>query len=105
MLCRESRTPLAEFGPGPFRLTIADGLSFTPGLSLASGFVACVAGGLGVYVGVFVILFLDAMVWKTNYADRWIPTACHVPLRIFFYPLLLICHWMGWLPGGMPPVR
>ena len=71
----------------------------------ASGLVACVAGGLGVYVGVFVILFLDAMVWKTNYADRWIPTACHVPIRIFFYPLLLICYWLGWLPGGIPPIR
>ena len=70
----------------------------------ASGLVACVAGGLSVYVGVFVILFLDDVVWKTHYADQWIPTACHIPLRIFFYPMLLICHWLGWLPGGMPPV-
>jgi hypothetical protein len=51
-----------------------------------------------------VILFLDAVVWKTNYADRWIPTACHAPMRIIFYPLLLICHWQGWLPD-MPPIR
>ena len=55
----------------------------------ASGLVACVAGGLSVYVGVFVILFLDSLVWKTNYADRWIPTACHIPLRIFFKIIVL----------------
>jgi hypothetical protein len=70
----------------------------------APGLAACVMGGLSAYVGVFVILFLDAVVWKTNYADRWIPTACHAPIRIIFYPLLLICHWQGWLPD-MPPIR
>lgn len=71
----------------------------------ASSLVACVAGGLAIYVGVFAILFLDSEVWKTRFFDRWIiPTACHIPLRILFYPLLLICHWLGWL-ADMPPIR
>ena len=61
--------------------------------------------GLSLYIGVFGILFLDSFVWKTHVADRWIPELFHVPMRIFFFPLLLICHWLGWLPGGMPTIR
>ncbi len=71
----------------------------------ASGLVACVVGGLSVYVGAFVILYLDSVVWRSHYVDRWIPTSCHIPLRIFFYPMLLIWHWLGWLPGPLPPIR
>lgn len=71
----------------------------------SSGLAAGIIGALSVYIGVFVILFLDDMVWKTRYLDRWIPTACHVPMRILFYPMLLICHWLGLLPDGMPPIR
>ncbi len=71
----------------------------------ASGLVASIAGGLAIYVGVFGIVFLDSEVWKTRFFDRWIiPNACHIPLRILFYPLLLICHWLGWL-ADMPPIR
>jgi len=70
----------------------------------SSGLAAGIMGGLSVYIGIFVILFLDDMVWKTRYLDRWIPDACHVPLRILFYPLLLICNWLGLLPGGMPSI-
>lgn len=70
--------------------------------SRAFGLATCV---LGIYVGIFVIFFLDEVVLKTNYVGRWIPAACHLPLRIFFYPLLLIWHWLGWLPGGLPEIR
>lgn len=71
----------------------------------ASGLAAGIVIGLSVYVAVFAILFMDSLVWKTRIADRWIPAACHIPMRILFYPLLLICYWLGWLPHGMPPVR
>lgn len=70
----------------------------------ATSVVVCVLGGLAAYIGVFAILFLDSLVWKTHYGDRWIPTACHIPLRLFFYPLLWICHRLGWLPD-LPPIR
>ncbi len=67
--------------------------------------VVYLLSGLTAYVGVFALLFLDSIVWRTHYADRWIPTACHTPMRIFFYPLLWACHRLGWLPGDLPPIR
>ncbi|MBC7821924.1 MAG: hypothetical protein IAG10_33980 [Planctomycetaceae bacterium] len=71
----------------------------------ASGLATCILGGLCAYVGVFVILYLDAIVLRTHFVDRWISPAFHVPLRIFFYPLLLIWLWLGWAPGPVPSIR
>lgn len=63
-----------------------------------------ILGGMGAYLGIFVILFLDEVVLRTHWVSHWIPESFHVPMRVFFYPLLLICHWLGWLPD-VPPLH
>jgi hypothetical protein len=88
----------------PLDDSAADGRDHS-GASRGSGLTAVIFCALVCYVGVFVMLYLDEVVLRTRFFDRWIPDSWHVPLRIVFYPLLMILHWLGWLPGPLPPLR
>ena len=61
-------------------------------------------GVLGIYVGVFVLLVLDSIVFRTHFVDRWIPERLWIPMRILFYPLLLVTKWLGLIPE-LPPIH
>ncbi len=54
--------------------------------SSGSRALAWCLGVLGIYVGVFVLPFLDNVVLKTNFANRLISERLPIPLRIFSIP-------------------
>lgn len=62
---------------------------------------AWILGVLGIYVGVFVLLILDEIVFRTYVVSRRFPDLA-TPARILFFPLLWIAHRLGLMP--MPPV-
>lgn len=72
-----------------------------PPASTNSAAWAWVLGVLGIYVGVFVLLILDEVVFRTYLVSRRFPNLA-TPARILFFPLLWIAHRLGFLP--MPPV-
>ena len=59
-------------------------------------------GGLGLYLGVFVLLLLDELVLGTRFFMQWFPNLIH-PARIFYFPLLWIMFRLGLLPA-QPPI-
>lgn len=52
---------------------------------------------LGIYVGVFVLLYLDEIVFRSFVVSRHFQSLAR-PARIFFAPLLWIAYWLGFLP-------
>ena len=53
-------------------------------------------GGLGLYLGVFVLLVLDNFVFRTYFVLKWFPIL-EQPARILYRPMLWIAIRLGFL--------
>ena len=69
--------------------------------SAASG-LAWFGGTLAIYLGVFVLITLDGLVFRTHFASRWFPSLGR-PIRILYFPLLWMMYRLG-LIAALPPI-
>ncbi|TXT23455.1 MAG: hypothetical protein FD138_3242 [Planctomycetota bacterium] len=59
-------------------------------------------GGLGIYVGVFLLILLDEAVFRTYFVSRAFPQLAE-GAQLFFLPLIVIASWFGWVPSPVFP--
>lgn len=53
---------------------------------------------LGIYMGVFLLLILDEVIFHTYFVSRWLP-GLEPAARILYFPLI----WIGYRLGLLPP--